>query len=91
MRVLLLALLLFGCARKAPEPPPQPTPEATPQLRAACCAQCLHAASKDPSAMDLALVPCGDYAGHVVNGAEVLDAPCAGWFAESRLLVQDCR
>jgi hypothetical protein len=88
-RALIFALLLTGCARKTP--PPEPPPAPTPNLRAACCTQCKSAASSDPSAMDLSLVPCGDYAGRIVNGAAILDPTCSAWFAESGLMVQDCR
>ena len=41
--------------------------------------------------MDLSLVPCADYAGRIVNQASVLDATCTSWFAQSGLMVQDCR
>ena len=88
LALMLGAGLLAGCAKQKPvEAAPSPTPD----LRSACCAQCKAAASSDPSAMDLSLVPCADYAGRIVNQALVLDAQCAQWFAESALMVQDCR
>ena len=74
---VLGALLLLGCPSSAPAPE-QP---ATPDVGAVCCAQCEKAASQDPQAMDLTLVPCRSYAGRVVNGSPVLDATCTTWFA----------
>ncbi len=88
LRAVILALTLCGCAKQGP---PEPSPSPTPDLRARCCAQCRAAASTDPSAMDLTLVPCGDYTGTVVNQTPVLDAACGAWFADHALLVQDCR
>lgn len=82
---LLLGLLLVGCP---PEPPPPaPTPA---DLTAVCCPQCRAAASQDPQAMDLTLVPCASYAGRVVNGARALDDRCADWFRSQPATVGEC-
>ncbi len=88
MKRLALLLLLAGCSKPAPEPPPEPPAE---DLSGLCCAQCLDAASKDPQARDLSLVPCSDYVGQIVNGQQVVDATCGGWFEREPRLVQDCR
>ncbi len=88
LAITLLLLALCGCAKQAP---PEPSPSPTPDPKVACCQQCSAAASTDPSAMDLSLVPCVDYAGREVNQQQVLDAACAQWFAQSGLMVQDCR
>ena len=95
MQRLALLLLLAGCAKApvvpAAEPTVEPTPEPTPDRSAACCEQCLDAASKDPQARDLSLVPCGDYAGRVVNGVQVVSDSCGAWFKDHARFVQDCR
>ena len=101
--VLLLSLLAACPERSTPAPADEPqaepaTGDATPSppespdaSRELCCSQCLEAASKDPAGMDLALVPCAEYGGYVVNGAAVLSAACAEWFTTHTTRVQDCR
>ncbi len=90
-RLVLLfpLLLLIGCSKPAEEPPT--TSPVAEDLSALCCAQCLDAASKDPQARDLSLVPCSDYVGQIVNGQQVVDGTCGRWFGQEPRLVQDCR
>ncbi len=101
--VLLLGLLAACPERSAPAPADEPQaepasqddtpalPEASDASGEICCSQCLEAASKDPAGMDLALVPCSEYGGYVVNGAAVLSEACAEWFTTQPIRVQDCR
>ena len=92
--LLLLASLAVGCKRTPPEKPTSETSataEPTPSPKAVCCAECTDAASKDPSARDLEMVACGDYAGRVVNGAPALSDACVAWFREHPTTVGVCR
>lgn len=82
----LVGVLLLACPT-APAPRPDPAPR---DLTTVCCAQCRTAASKDPQAMDLTLLPCANYAGHIVNGEQVLEQRCAEWFGAQALTVGDC-
>jgi 3-oxoacyl-ACP reductase-like protein len=102
MRSLILATaLLVGSCTGGPAPAPTPAPSSaavpatstpTPDDRATrCCTECTDAAAMDPSAMSLDLVPCVDYARHVVNGVPSLGAECTAWFSEHPTMVQDCR
>jgi hypothetical protein len=83
---MLLGAMLLGCPAER-----VPTPETAPvDLTAACCVQCRTAASQDPQAMDLTLMPCAGYAGHVVNGRQVLEQRCAEWFGAHPVAVGEC-
>ncbi len=82
----LLGAFLLGCS-SGPAPPPEPTPE---DLTATCCAQCRTAASQDPQAMDLTLLPCASYTGRIVNGRQVLEQRCAEWFGAHPVTVGEC-
>ncbi|MCP4872097.1 MAG: hypothetical protein GY898_25610 [Proteobacteria bacterium] len=90
MRTLLAALLLsVGACGPNPDPEAAPTP--APDVQTVCCDECKLAASTDPSAMNLDLVPCVDYRRHTVNGEPALSEACAAWFSEHPAMVQDCR
>ncbi len=80
---LLLPLLVAACS--------SPTPAPAPDLTATCCQECVTASQTDPTAADLSLVPCADYATHIVNGEPALSEGCRAWFGEHPKLVQDCR
>ncbi len=92
--LLLFALLAVGCKRTPPEKPASETSataEPTPSASSLCCGECTDAASKDPSARDLEMVACSDYAGRIVNGAPALTEACVVWFAEHPTTVGVCR
>jgi|GEM_PF-3549793 len=88
MRFLLLAAVGLSLATScSPKKPATPVSDA----QAPCCAECKAAASKDPQARDLELLPCSTYAGRVVNGEPALSERCTAWFAEHPTMVGACR
>jgi hypothetical protein len=80
---IAIALMLSGCAHAEKGVAGDP--------RAECCAECRKAASQDPRAMDLALLPCTDWIGEIVNGEAAISKECSAFFRDRPLMLQDCR